>query len=353
MSTAPGAGNSLSIMIVAPPWLPVPPPAYGGTEAVAGQLARGLVERGHRVSMAAIAGSHVDGVDCIQTLDAPPECIGMAEPEWTHLLATCEAIEGVRPDVVIDHSGPLGAMLLADDQWPSLHVAHGRLDGMLGSAYDAVARRAPSARLIAISRSQRELAPALPFVGVCHNGMAVDDVPFGPAGSGYLLFVGRMTADKGPAAAIDIARATGRPLVIAAKCREPEERRYFDTAIAPRLGPGVRWLGEVDATRRFRLMAAADALLFPIDWPEPFGMVMIEAMACGAPVLATRRGAVPEVVRDGVTGFIRDSAADLEACVHDIHRLDRRACRRHVEENFSHHALAAGYERMAMAVLSA
>jgi glycosyltransferase involved in cell wall biosynthesis len=229
---------------------------------------------------------------------------------------------------------------------PGLHVTHGPLDAVPTEIYEGIARHFPRLRLVAISRAQRAMAPSLPFAGVCHNGLALETAPFRARPDGYLAFLGRMSPEKGPHDAILIARRAGLPLLIGAKCREPEEREYFARYVEPELGPDVVWLGELDAAEKYSLLAGARALLFPIAWPEPFGMVMIEAMACGTPVLATARGSVPEVVADGVTGFVRDTADELVEAVGRIGEIDRRACRRHVAERFSADAMTAGYERL-------
>jgi glycosyltransferase involved in cell wall biosynthesis len=188
---------------------------------------------------------------------------------------------------------------------------------------------------------------------VCHNGLALDSAPFRAQPDGYLAFLGRMSPEKGPADAIRIARRAGLPLLIGAKCREPAEHAYFAQHVAPALGPDVVWLGELNAAEKYDLLAGARALLFPIAWPEPFGMVMIEAMACGTPVLATARGSVPEVVADGVTGFVRSTPDELVEAVARIGEIDRRACRRRVAELFSAEAMTAGYERLARSELPA
>jgi glycosyltransferase involved in cell wall biosynthesis len=211
--------------------------------------------------------------------------------------------------------------------------------------------KAPALRLIALSRAQWDAAPDLPFVAVCPNGIDVDEVPFNDRPGDHLAFLGRMAPEKGAAEAIAIARATGRQLRIAAKCREPDERRYFERAVEPHLGDDVVWLGELGETDKLDLLAGAAALVFPISWPEPFGMVMIEAMASGTPVLATPCGSVPEVVRDGVTGFVRADVDALAACVARLDDIDREACRAHVAERFTADAMADAYERVMVAAL--
>jgi glycosyltransferase involved in cell wall biosynthesis len=305
-------------------------------------LCSGLVDAGHEVVLVAGAGSALPGVEVHCPLDEPPSGIGSACHERWHLLGALDAVAGC--DVVIDHCGPSGALVLGlDGLPPALHVAHGPLDAEEGEAFARIAARRPSLRLIAISESQRRAAPALPVFGVSHNGLDVSTVPFRSDHDGYLAFLGRMSPEKGAAQAIDVAARAGLPLRIAAKCREPAEIAYFERHVAPRLGSGVRWLGELGRADKYKLLAGARALLFPIDWPEPFGMVMIEAMACGTPVLATRRGAVPEVVVDGVTGAVRDTPDELVDVTALLDGIDRHECRAHVTRRFSRDALTERY----------
>ena len=334
----------MRIGLVAPPWIPTPPPAYGGTERVVALQAAGMAAAGHRVTLVAAPGSAVPGVRVVSPLDRLPTHIGSAIDEWQHILGAMEELAGV--DMVFDHSGPLGALLSAQGPTPSMHVVHGSLETELLGIYEGVFARAPRLRLAAISRSQRGAAPHLPFVGFIHNAVDLDEAPFRAESDGYLAFLGRMAPEKGVADAIAVARGSGRRLLIAAKCREPAERDYFEEAVAPHLGPDVVHLGELGRAETYDFVAGAAALLFPIRWREPFGMVLIEAMACGTPVLATNRGAVPEVVLDGVTGFVRDTAAELAPLIDRIDEIDRAACRRHVAEHFSRDALVRGYTRL-------
>ncbi len=342
--------SRLRIGLLAPPWVPIPPPSYGGIEQVVAALAEGLVERGHEVVLVAAPGSSLPGVEVVNPLATIPAIIGEPASDWRHALAGIDALGDV--DIVIDHSGPLGALLTSRLHVPGLHVTHGPLDEVPTEIYAGIARHSPRLRLVAISNAQRAMAPGLPFAGVCYNGLPLDSAPFRATSDGYLAFLGRMSPEKGPADAIRIARSAGLPLLIGAKCREPAEHAYFAEHVAPALGPDVVWLGELDAPQKFDLLSGARALLFPIAWPEPFGMVMIEAMACGTPVLATAHGSVPEVVADGVTGFVRETPDELIKMVARIGEIDRYACRQRVAELFSAEAMTAAYERLVRAELA-
>jgi glycosyltransferase involved in cell wall biosynthesis len=184
----------------------------------------------------------------------------------------------------------------------------------------------------------------LPWAGVVHNAVRVLDFPLVVHKEDYALFLGRVCPEKGLPGAITAARAAGVHLLIAAKCVEPAERAYFDRAVRPLLGEGVTWLGEVGGERKLRLLGRARCLLFPIEWEEPFGMVLIEALACGTPVVALRRGAVPEVVTHGRTGLLADVAQELPRLVHEVTRIDPRVCRAEAELRFDVTRMAREYE---------
>jgi glycosyltransferase involved in cell wall biosynthesis len=193
--------------------------------------------------------------------------------------------------------------------------------------------------------SQRRGAPELPWIANCPNGVDLDAYPLRPSrGGDYLLFLGRISPAKGPQHAIAAARELDVPLVIAAKMNEPSERAFFEEAIRPALGNGIEYVGEVGHEEKVRLLQGARATLFPIEWEEPAGLVPLESMACGTPVVATRRGAMPEVVRDGVSGLVVDGPAELPAAVEATERIDPEACRAHVVEGFSAERMVARYE---------
>lgn len=339
------------IGVLAPPWIPIPPGSYGGIEQVVALLCAQLVERGHEVTLVAAPGSEIAGATIAAPLAAPPAAIGQTQPELLHALAGAEALAGA--DIVLDHSGALGALVLGAWGPPLVHVAHGPLEGDSRELYRALVRRVPGTRMVALSRAQRELAPELPFVGVCPNGLDVTSVPMGSGDGGYLAFLGRMAPEKGAAEAIEIARLCRRPIVLAAKCREPVEIDYFERAVAPHIGPDVVWLGEIGMEEKLAMLGAAAALLFPISWAEPFGMAMIEAMACGTPVLATPCGSVPEVVAEGVSGVVRPDVFSLAQALGTALAIPREHCRAHVERHFSAAAMADAYEAVMEPVVRA
>jgi glycosyltransferase involved in cell wall biosynthesis len=213
----------------------------------------------------------------------------------------------------------------------------------------------PDVPLVSISNNQRTPLPQGNWQGTVYHGLPRHSFTFRAERGRYLVYLGRMSPEKRVDRAIDIARRARTPLIIAAKIY-PEEQHYFDTTLAPLIEaskPLVEFIGEIDERRRDELLGHAAALLFPIEWPEPFGLVMIEALACGTPVIAWRRGSVPEVIDDGVTGYITDSVEDAVDAVHNIRRLSRERCRRTFEERFDAERMAADYVEVYRRVIAA
>jgi glycosyltransferase involved in cell wall biosynthesis len=328
--------RSLRIGIVAPPWLSVPPLGYGGTEAVIDSLARGLDRAGHEVVLFATG----DSTCPVERRSYWPEGVtpmGNILGETSHVLAAYEALGDC--DVIHDHT-LIGPLLTTRHEAPVVTTNHAPFTPEIRRLFAAVT---PAVSLVAISHAQRAEAPEIPVARVIHHGVDVDRVPVGDGRGGYLLFLGRMNADKGVHRAVAIARAAGVPLRIAAKMREEAEVAYFDGVVRRLLGDDVEFLGEVAPQDRDALLGSALALVNPIAWPEPFGMVMIESLAAGTPVLTSALGAAPEIVDHGVTGFLGADVASLAAAVARVGELDRRACRAAVEARFSAERMVADH----------
>lgn len=342
------ADRSLRVGIIAPPWLPIPPPAYGGTETVLDVLARALQQAGHRVLLYTTGDSTCPVPRSWSYARALGIGRGGAADEALHVVEAYEELHDV--DVVHDHTlvGPLYALGMADRTVVTTN--HGPFDQVLTPLYRAVADRIP---LIAISHHQASTADGVHIGAVIHHGLDVERVPVGTGGGGYAAFVGRMHPDKGVDVAISVARQAGMPLKIAAKMREPAERRYFEERIEPLLGGDVEFVGEVGGAAKFALMGQATCLLNPVRWHEPFGMVMIEALACGTPVVATARGAAPEIVEPGRTGYLASDAAGLVRALGRAGSLERRACRAEVEARFSAARMAAAHVALYRSALEA
>jgi glycosyltransferase involved in cell wall biosynthesis len=318
----------------------VPPPRYGGTEAVIDRLARGLADRGHEVLLCTTGDSTATVPRHALHDHAQIEQIGMIVPELCHVLDAHDAAAAA--DVVHDHT-ILGGLLADPDGPPTAVTHHGPFDDAFRRIFAAVAERAT---VVAISAAQAGGAAPGTIGRVIHHGIETDRIPVGDGSGGYLAFLGRITPAKGIAQAIAAARAAGIPLRIGAKCREPEERAYFDEVVRPRLGHGVEYLGELDGAEKYDLLGGAVALLNPIQWDEPFGLVMIESLATGTPVLTMRRGAAPEIVDDGRTGVLAGDTAELAAGLARVASLDRATCRAVAETRFSAARMVADHVQL-------
>ena len=339
--------DRLRVALVAPPYFDVPPKAYGGVEAVVADLADSLVARGHSVTLLG-AGEPGTKARFVPVWDRTvPERLGEPFPEVVHAAAVRREVERLAAaeglDVVHDHTlaGPLNAPAFAAMGLPTVATVHGPVDTDMRRYYRELG---DDVGLVAISDRQRVLAPELNWVATVHNALRLRDWPFRSRKEDYALFLGRFHPDKAPHLALEAAHAAGVPLVLAGKCSEPIEKEYFEAEVRPRLTDRDHVFGVADAAEKRKLLSSARCLLFPIRWEEPFGMVMIEAMACGTPVVALRAGAVPEVVVDGVTGLVRDDPEELVAALRDVRDLDPAACRAHVAARFDVDGLGAGYE---------
>jgi glycosyltransferase involved in cell wall biosynthesis len=344
----------LRIAMLAPPWLSVPPSGYGGVETVVSALTEALVRRGHAVTLFCAPGS-VSTATVTSLLDGPhPDEIERSLYEVDHVARAFEEIDEApaeqRFDVIHDHCG-FTAMAMADRiDTPIVHTLHGQFTESTAAFY---VRHGHKAVLVGVSRAQLESAP--PELGrfeVIPNPIDVSAWPLQERKDDYLLWIGRMTPEKGPHRAIAAAQAADVPLVLAGVI-QPGMQPFFDREIAPHLdGDRVRFVGEVGGAEKRSLFARARGLLMPIRWAEPFGMVMVEAMACGTPVIAFPEGAARELVVEGTTGFL---AADERAMADAISRLSSivaRDCRAWVAAHCDIDVVAAAYERSYRSVAS-
>lgn len=337
----------MRIAQIAPLFERVPPKFYGGTERVVYALTEELVCRGHDVTLFATRDS-ITSARLVPMAETGARLGGASDPIALHVAMLDEVFAQVDDfDVVHSHVDALAFPFARTALAPTIHTMHGRLD--LPERRRALLRF-PDQRLISISHSQRLPVRQLPlrWVGTVHNGIRIEHFPYRaePDDPPYLLFLGRISPEKGPVEAIQVARRAGIPLKIAAKI-DPAERDWAERTFLPHLeGPGVEYLGEVDERTKAELLGGALALLFPIQWPEPFGIVLAEALACGTPVLALRRGAVEEVMVHRETGYVCDDLDGLAAAVSLVERVDRRACRCRVEALFSAAAMADKHEEI-------
>jgi glycosyltransferase involved in cell wall biosynthesis len=338
----------MRIAVLAPVWFPVPPTGYGGIEWVVWLLADGLVEAGHDVALFASGQSRTRARLEYVYEEAPSDEIGQSLPEIRHVL-NCYARQD-EFDLINDHTGIVGAAVGGALRTPLVHTVHGPLDGLPGAIYDQLAAVAPNVGLISISMNQRRPKPALNWIANCPNGLDFELYPFAPHRGDYLFFLGRMSPDKGAHRAVLTAMETGLPLKMAGKMREPLERQYFDEYVRPHLTSEIEYVGEVSHGEKVELLQHARATLFPIEWEEPFGLVMIESMACGTPVVATRSGAVPEVIEHGRSGVIVDDWSQAGAALEQADAISPESCRAYAEELFAPGRMVrdylVAYERM-------
>lgn len=338
---APVGAQQMHVAMVAPPYFSVPPAAYGGIETVVADLVDALVARGHKVTLIG-AGSHSTRAQRFHpTSDVgPAHLLGEAMPEIVHAAKVAAILDALDVDVIHDHT-MAGPLMARGRLTPTVVTAHGPVHGEAGDFYRALG---DTVQLIAISDAQRSSAPDLAWSATVHNAIRSETFPFREEKDDYAIFLGRFHPEKAPHLAIDAARAAGMPIVLAGKCAEPVERAYFSREIEPRIGSDVTIFGIADAAAKRHLLSRAACMLFPICWEEPFGLVVIEAMVCGTPVVALRRGSVPELIVHGRTGIIVDDPDDLPAGIVQALQLEPAACRKHVEAGFTVEVMAEGYE---------
>jgi glycosyltransferase involved in cell wall biosynthesis len=332
----------MRIALIAPPWYTIPPSGYGGIEWVVALLADGLTDRGHDVTLFAAPGSDTRARLVSPLHEEPPsDAIGDPWYEASHIVSVYE--HGDEFDILHDHTGPVGVSVGALSDCPTIHTLHGPFTEQTLMLYRRVARQH---WFVAISESQRSMAPPdLRWAGVVYNGILMERYPLREDKDDFLFFLGRADEEKAPHLAIEAARRAGRRLVMCVTTKNERERSYWAANVEPILGDDVEVHGECPNDQKTDLLARAAALLFPIQWDEPFGLVMTEAMACGTPVVAWRNGSVPEVVADGETGFIVESVDEMAAAVERVGDLDPHVMRSRVEQHFSADAMVTGYER--------
>lgn len=323
-------GRRLRVAMLAPPWLPVPPPGYGGIESVVALLCEGLVKRGHDLTLFAAPGSHSSATVCAVLPACYPDRIERALHEADHVARVFDLVDAAARaghpfDVIHDHCG-FTAFAMADRiATPLLHTLHGPFTPDTTDFYQHHAAKAPA---VAISASQRAQAPPdLDIIAVIPNPTDVRLWPYREIKHDYVLWVGRMCEEKGPHRAIAAAHTAGVPLILAGPIQSGQEA-FFRDNIAPHVdGERVSYVGEIGGESKLNLFADARGLLMPILWSEPFGMVMVEALSAGTPVIAFANGAAPEIVEDGTSGYLVADEADMAIKIGLLDKIDPAACR--------------------------
>ena len=340
----------MRIALVAPLVVPVPPPLYGGTERVIGALADELVGQHHEVTLYA-SGDSITSARLVPVVEkALWTANSTADAHVLHLAELARVTrEAADFDVIHSHLDCVAFSFGRLSPTPFVHTMHGRLDF---AEIAEVLREFPDAPLISISNSQRTPVPNARWMATVYNGVPLDSLQFGEGPGGYLVFLGRISPEKGVADAIDVASAAGLDLKIAARMPlanvhtpwAANDWAYYRDEVKPRLDGGrIEFLGEVGETEKAALLGGALAMIFPINWPEPFGLAMAESLACGNPVIARSVGAAPEVIDHGRTGFLCDDVREMVESCERVESLDRRACRSAAEERFSSRVMAEGY----------
>lgn len=326
---------------VAPLWERVPPPAYGGIELVVSHITNELVRRGHQVTLFASGDSQTLArlkAVCAAAIRSDPSIKEYAVYEMLELSQVYE--QAADFDIIHSHIGIAALPIAALVKTPTLHTLHNSFTPDSRKLFNFHSRQP----YISISNAQRELD--LNYIGTVYNGIDITDYPFQaqPQNPPYLAFLGRLSPEKGPQHAISIAKQSGWRLKMAGKL-DATDKLFFEQEIAPQIdGKQIEYLGEVDDAHKAELLGNAAATLFPITWSEPFGLVMVESMAAGTPVIAINNGSVPEVIVHGKTGFVCQSYAEMADIIPNALKLNRQDCRDHVAANFSVGRMVDGYE---------
>lgn len=328
----------------------VPPPSYGGIELVVALVADGLVDRGHEVTLFASGGSKTKGT-LVSPLEAAPDMAEMGLNVTDDTIHTLSAyLHADEFDVIHDHSGwgpAFGALL--NGHPPVVRTLHGPWNTDARRFHAALAGRV---HLVAISESQKSLNTDLAYAGVVYNGLNIDAYPYREDKEDFLLFLGRCNPEKGPEVAVDVAKKAGMHLKMVVKRAEPAEIRYWERMVEPRLTGDEDITFDVSHDEKVDLLSRAKGTLCTIQWPEPFGLVMVESMACGTPVIVPPMGAAPELVVDGETGFLRADVDDMVETVSRLGEISPAACRARVADKFTAEVMVTGYEKVFEQVLA-
>jgi glycosyltransferase involved in cell wall biosynthesis len=344
----------LRIALISTPMLPVPPPTYAGTERVVAALGDVLVERGHEVTLYAPGDSEISGGTLVPTIERSlwsTEYRGDISAHVSISLAKAWA-DHERYDIIHSHIETMGFLFARHCPTPVVSTLHGRLDQAGAPELLDEFRDIP---LVSISDSQRRFSPEANWVATIHHGLPFDSAPFSAEPGDYLAVVGRITPEKGIDEAIELARRTGRKLRMAGKVYDEHEQEHFAEVVEPALeDPDVdlEFLGEVDPQARDPLYAGALATIMLGAWPEPFGLVAIESLATGTPVIARRAGGLTETIEHGVDGFLVDDVTEAELAVQRVAELDRRLIRERALERFSPTRMAKEYEAIYRRVIA-
>lgn len=337
----------MKIAHIAPLGERVPPPKYGGTERFVYTLVEGLVKRGHDVTLFA-SGDSQTNANLISVFPKSLREAGIKNPYEAGNMPMLNIGRAYLMqhdfDIIHDNNGFMSLPTAMLATTPVIMTLHGAISPDGKRLFEGL-NNSLNPFFVSISLSQRKPVPNLNYVANIYHGLNIAEYPFSNDDDGYLLFVGRISEEKGVRHAIEVAEFLDLPLILAAKL-DPVDVPYFKEFVEPKLSSKIKWLGEVSTETRNRLMSRALCFIHPVVWREPFGLALIEAMACGAPVAAFNRGSIPEVVRHGKTGFIAEDTAEMIDYIKKIKNIKRKACRLHVEHNFSAEKMISEYENV-------
>ncbi len=347
----------MRIAVVAPPWFKIPPEGYGGIEVVVYLLVEGLIDRGHEVTLCTVSGSatrasihKVFDNEMKHYLDAPPS--SFLNIALTHSVACYMQIPRGEIDVVHDHTWKEGLLAATFIDAPVVHTVHGPFDEENERFY-RLFKGYPRIHFVTISDFHQNCLPGLNYAGTVYNGILFDRYPYSEDKEDFFFYIGRFNEEKAPHLACEVAKELGAKLVLAGKVHEEEERSYFDQHIMPYLSSDIQFIGELGhwSEDKMRLFSKAKGYLYPIQWEEPFGITMAEAMACGTPVVTFKRGAAPEIVEHGVTGFVVETMDEFIEAAQHVGEIEPQKCRERVEKMFTAQTMVDGYERVYKRVL--
>lgn len=340
----------MKIAQVAPIIERVPPKKYGGTERVVYNLTEELVKMGHQVTLFASGDSETSA----KLFSVYPKALREVRVDdiygmnyWSLLNIGMAYEKQDEFDIIHDHNGHLSLPAANISKTPTVITLHGAFTAQNKPLFQAMNKP----YYVSISDSQTHPAPKLHYAGTVYNGLNMENYPFSKSHDGYLLFVGRISMEKGVHIAIEAAQFLNLPLIIAAKL-EAVDMPYFQEYVGPKLSDQIKWIGEVDEEERNKLMSKALCFLHPVTWREPFGLTLIEALACGCPVVAMNKGSIPEIVENGKTGYVVEDVDEMIEAVNQIYKIDRGYCRKYALEKFSARRMAEGYVRVYEKIIS-
>ena len=349
----------MRVAVIAPPWFRIPPEGYGGIEVVVHLLVEGLVDRGHEVTLCTVATSSTSAAvhalfddEMKAYIDAPAS--SFLNVALAHSLDCYRSILENEVDIVHDHTWKEGLLAAAMLDVPVVHTVHGPFDDENTEFYRLFMDN-DRVHFVTISDFHQDCLPGLNYAGTVYNGILLENYPFREEKEDFFFYIGRFNEQKAPHLACQIAAELGAKLILAGKVHEEEERSYFDRRITPYLSDDIQFVGELGhwSQEKMRLFSRAKGYLYPIQWEEPFGITMAEAMACGTPVVTFRRGAAPEIVDHESTGFVVETMDQFLDATRRVHEIDPRECRQRVERMFTAETMVEGYERVYERVLAA